>query len=128
MLLLVGVLPMLFTTLPAFRTLVGDGTLLVMVAFAVGALITGHLLGGPKRNNRTVLALSTATRHPGIAIALATANFPDEKLAVPAVLMYVIVSAVVSVPYVAASRRQHDAPAARSATTRRANETPSRQR
>ena len=127
-LLLIGVLPMLLTALPAFRTLVGDGTLMIMVSFAVGALITGHLLGGPNRSHRTVLALSTATRHPGIAISLAAANFPDQKLAVPAVLMYVIVSAAVSAPYVAASRRHHATPVERSAPTRRISETPSRQR
>jgi len=125
-LLAAGVLPLLVHSAPAFRTLVGDGTLLVIVTFTVGALIMGHWLGGPERDNRTVLALSTASRHPGIAIAIATANFPDEKLVMPAVLLFVLVSALVALPYVKLSRRRHDQPALR-ATPPSVGETPSRQ-
>jgi len=50
-----------------------------------------------------VLALATATRHPGIAIAIAIAhiNFPNEQAVPAAVVIYLVVSAVLSVPYLA---------------------------
>ena len=36
------------------------------------------LARGPDPEDRVVLALSTASRHPGVALAIATANFPQE--------------------------------------------------
>jgi len=94
------VVPQLVTLLPAFKELVGDGALLAIAAFALSALFIGHLLGGPVDEDRSVLALCTATRHPFIAIVLIQANFASEKLAVPAVFMALIVTSVASVPYV----------------------------
>jgi bile acid:Na+ symporter, BASS family len=79
--------------------------------FVLIGLAAGHLLGGPDPDDRTVLALSTATRHPGVAIAIANANFPGGKLAVAAVLLYVLVSAVVSIPYLNWIKRRHAAAA-----------------
>jgi BASS family bile acid:Na+ symporter len=108
-LLLVCVLPILFTAMPAIVSLIGNGTLLAITVFTGFGLAVGHLLGGPIPNNRTVLALCTATRHPGVAIAIAHATFPQQKLAVPAVLLYLIVSAVVSIPYLK-WRRKHEVP------------------
>jgi BASS family bile acid:Na+ symporter len=104
--LALSVLPLIVRTFPAMRTLAGDGTLLVMTLYAAGALLIGHLLGGPEQGNRTVLALSTAARHPGIAILLATTNFAADRLATPAVLMLVIVSFVATIPYLALTRRR----------------------
>jgi BASS family bile acid:Na+ symporter len=43
-----------------------------------------------------VLALATTSRHPAIAIAIAHANFPQQKLAVPAIVLYLIVSGIVT--------------------------------
>jgi bile acid:Na+ symporter, BASS family len=99
-LLVAVVLPQLAAMAPALRELVGDGTLLAMSAFALCTLYIGHLLGGPVEENRSVLALCTATRHPFVAIALIQANFPTERLAVPAVFMALIVTSIASVPYV----------------------------
>ena len=95
-----AVLPQHVSVAPALRELVGDGTLLAIAAFALCTLFIGHLLGGPAEENRSVLALCTATRHPFIAIVLVQANFPSEKLAIPAVFMALIVTSIVSVPYV----------------------------
>ena len=71
-------------------------------------LAIGHLLGGPAPENRTSLAISTASRHPGIALALAQANFPAEKLVLAALLLYLLINAIVSIPYIlwAESKRQ----------------------
>lgn len=98
-LLLVAVIPILVKVWPAMISLIGNGTILVMIVLAVVGLAAGHLLGGPDPEDRTVLALASSVRHPGIAIAIATANFPDQKLAPAAVLLYVLVSGIASRPY-----------------------------
>ncbi|MGZ8398272.1 MAG: bile acid:sodium symporter family protein, partial [Gemmatimonadales bacterium] len=87
-LLILALLPVLIKVWPAMMSLIGNGTILVMVVFALVGLAVGHLLGGPDVEQRTVLALSTATRHPGIAIAIAAVNFPDQRLAPAAILLY----------------------------------------
>jgi BASS family bile acid:Na+ symporter len=101
------VLPQLVTLAPALRELVGDGTLVAIAAFALCTLFIGHLLGGPVDEDRSVLALCTATRHPFVAIVLIHANFASEKLAVPAVFMVLIVTSVASVPYVRVRKAKH---------------------
>src|SRR5262249_37742285 len=100
--LLIGVIPILFVTGSTMISLIGNGTLVSMAAMAVIGLVAGHLLGGPNFGDRVPLALASATRHPGVALMLATALFPEQKkLVMAAVLLYVIVSAIVSVPYMA---------------------------
>ena len=97
--LLLCVAGILFSMASAIWTLTGNGTLLAIAAFVLGGLAIGHLLGGPEPENRAALAMATASRHPGIAIALAVANFPKEKLAMAAVLLYLLVNALISIPY-----------------------------
>ena len=53
-------------------------------------LIVGDLFGRPLREDSVVLALSTACRHPAIALSIATANFPDEHF-VGTILLYLLV-------------------------------------
>src|SRR5262245_1599704 len=84
--LLVGVLPIVFAAWPAAVALVGNGTLAVITVFVVAGLAAGHMLGGPDPDTRVVLALATATRHPGVAMAVAHAVAPGEKLVLGAVL------------------------------------------
>jgi BASS family bile acid:Na+ symporter len=98
-LLLLAAVPILIRVWPVMITLVGNGTLVAMIVLAVLAVATGHLLGGPDRDDRSTLALASAGRHPAIAIAIAKTNFPDEKFAPAAVLLYLIVCAVITVPY-----------------------------
>jgi len=104
--LLLSAAVILFATAPAIWELVGNGTLVAIVIFVLVALLIGHFLGGPKPENRAALAMATASRHPGIAIALSVANFPQEKLAMPAVLLYLLVNVVVSIPYHLWTKRQ----------------------
>ena len=85
-LLLAVVVPILFTAWSAIVSLIGNGTVLAIAAFIIAGLAAGHLLGGPDPEDRTVLAFSTAFRHPGIAIAIAGVNFPGQKLVTAAVL------------------------------------------
>ena len=80
--------------------LIGNGNVLVIAVFVVIGLIVGHLLGGPEPENRVVLALSTASRHPGVAMAIASTMSPDEKLTIGAILLYLLVNTLISIPYV----------------------------
>jgi BASS family bile acid:Na+ symporter len=104
-LLLLGAAALLVTALPSVLGLTGDGSLLVMAAFVGIGLGAGHLLGGPQAEESTVLALSTASRHPALALAVARVNFPDEPYLGATILLYLIVAAVISLPYVASQRR-----------------------
>jgi BASS family bile acid:Na+ symporter len=100
-------LPILFTSFKAVMTLIGDGTLLALSAFALVGMLIGHLLGGPKPSNRAVLALATSTRHPAVAMTIAHVNFPDQKLAAPLILVYLVISFILFVPYISWMRRTH---------------------
>jgi BASS family bile acid:Na+ symporter len=104
--LLACVVAILFAAAPAIWTLVGNGTVIALAAFVLFGLTIGHFLGGPVPENRTSLALSTASRHPGIALALAQANFPEQKLAMAAVLLYLLVNAIVAIPYLLWTKRR----------------------
>jgi len=100
-LLLGAALLMLVKAGPAMLSVMGQGTLAAIIAFLILGLIVGHALGGPTPGDRSVLALATASRHPGIAIAIATILFPEEKAVIPAALLYLVMSIVVPLPYVA---------------------------
>jgi bile acid:Na+ symporter, BASS family len=82
----------------------GDGTIVALVAFVVAGLVVGHLMGGPDPDQSVVLALSTATRHPAIALSIATANFPDESFG-GTILLYLLVATIAAVPYLVWRRR-----------------------
>jgi BASS family bile acid:Na+ symporter len=105
-LLVAVLLPVLITASSAIVSLVGNGTVLAFAAIVAVGLAAGHLLGSPRSEERTMLALASGSRHPAVAVALAHANFPDDKLVMPAVLLYLIVCAVVTIPYVQWSRRR----------------------
>jgi BASS family bile acid:Na+ symporter len=103
--LLAGLALMIVRASQAILDLIGDGTLLAFAGFVAVGLASGQLLGGPRAEDRSALALATACRHPGITYALATLNFPQEKSVPAAVLLYLLVSAVLTLPYVAWRRR-----------------------
>lgn len=98
--LLIAVLCILVSAFPTAWSLVGDGTIVAFIAFVIVGLAVGHLLAGPDRRERIALALSTACRHPGLALAIAGANIPDEHHVVGAVLLYVITNVLFTIPYV----------------------------
>ena len=68
-------------------------------------------MGGPNPHEAAVVALSTACRHPGIALTVAAANNPGEQFG-PIVLFYLVIGAVVGIPYLLWSRRSTAALAA----------------
>jgi bile acid:Na+ symporter, BASS family len=100
LLLLVAAVRVIIKLVPQIISLIGDGTLAAFVAFTVVGLAVGHLLGGPNADDQAVLALATATRHPGVAPAIATQIIPTQTLVAPALILYLIVGAISSAPYV----------------------------
>jgi bile acid:Na+ symporter, BASS family len=76
---------------------VRQGTLTALVVITLIWLAIGHLLGGPEEDDRTVLAFATVSRHPGVAMAVATLT--GEPLAPLGVLLAVVVSELAVIPY-----------------------------
>src|SRR5256885_11885732 len=60
-LLVLGVLPVLFFATRTVLSLIGNGTLLSLTAFAVVGLIAGYWLGGPEPTKRRGLFFATAS-------------------------------------------------------------------
>jgi len=86
-------------------SLARTGTFPAIVLMAVAGLGIGHLCGGPARKNRRVLAMATATRHPALAIALASMASPnDERLAGVVIALTVIAAFAAALLYLPASR------------------------
>jgi len=106
--LLAGAVCLLIAAWPALGSLIGNGTLATMAVFVVIGLASGHFLGGPDPDDRTTLAIATAQRHPGVAMAVAQANATasNYKLVGGAILLYLIVNAIVSIPYVNWRKKQ----------------------
>ncbi|KAA9332623.1 bile acid:sodium symporter family protein [Adhaeribacter soli] len=95
----IALLPVLVKMFPAVIHLIGNGTVLAIAVFSITGLLAGHFLGGPDPADRSVLAMAAASRHPAIAIAVASANLPGQKLVPAAILLYLIVSALIVFPY-----------------------------
>ena len=107
-LLIVACIPVLVMEWPTIRSLFGDGTVVAAVVLSGLGLVVGHLLGGPDPENRTVLALATASRHPGVAlVAGISASAQAPRLVTAAVLLAFVVSMIISVPYAAWRKRVH---------------------
>ena len=111
-LMLVAIVPILFIATPALVTLIGNGVLASLIMFSLVGLVVGHLLGGPDPEDRTVLALATAARHPGMAFAIASVTFPGDKAVMAVVLYHVIIGTIVALPYVKWRTRLHQGAAA----------------
>jgi BASS family bile acid:Na+ symporter len=105
-LLLLVALPVLVFKAGAMWRVLGDGVILVLLGFSLIGILVGHLLGGPDPQERTVLALATSVRHPGIALAITALNFPHLKAAVFAVILWhLLVGMIVSIPYISWRKR-----------------------
>lgn len=93
------VVALLVTQGRAMLALVGNGAVLVMAAAALSGIVAGHLLGGPSEIGRKSLALAAATRHPGIAALIAKTNFGGDHSIILAIVLFLLVSVLVSVAY-----------------------------
>ncbi|RJG06430.1 Na+-dependent transporter [Noviherbaspirillum cavernae] len=109
--LIVAIIPVLIAVWPEMHKLIGNGTVLAIAAVNLVGLLAGHLLGGPDPRDRTVLAISSASRHPVIALTIATAINAEPQVKA-AILLFVIVGLLVSAPYQKWRKRAHpDSPA-----------------
>src|SRR5262245_37395064 len=90
-------------------SIVRDGTVTAIALITLFWLAAGHFLGGPNEDDRTILAHATVSRHPGVAIVVA--SLTDERLAPVGVLVAVLVSSLAMVPYTQwRKRRRGSAP------------------
>lgn len=96
-LLLVAALPVIVRVWPAIVDLAGDGTFMVMAATVIIAYAAGALLGGADLEDKAALAAAASTRHPGIAMLIAKANFDNPQIAA-AVLGFLLAGLAVSIP------------------------------
>jgi BASS family bile acid:Na+ symporter len=97
--LLIGVAILMVKAWPAIMAVVTPPTLLAIAAFVVIGFVVGHILGGSEPGHEGVLSLASATRHPGLALAIATANFPADRIG-GVILLYLLVGAVVGIPFI----------------------------
>ena len=98
--LLLGALVLLIVHGRAIVGVIGQGTVVVIVAVVAFGLLVGHLLGGPDPGNRGTLASATVHRHPAIALLLASGAFPEnEATVIGTVLLYMLASLLLAVPY-----------------------------
>jgi BASS family bile acid:Na+ symporter len=105
-LLVAGALPVLIGAWPALVSLAGGGTIPAMLAVIAFAIVAGHRLGGPAPDERATLALAAAMRHPGIALAIATLNVPEEPRIPAAILLYMLTAMVATFVYGRWQRRK----------------------
>ena len=85
----------------------GWPALLTLGGMTLVAMVVGHLMGGPDPDNRTVLAISCATRHAGLVVLVA-ASEPGARTAA-FVGAYFVASAAVTIPYLRWRKRSSPA-------------------
>jgi bile acid:Na+ symporter, BASS family len=71
---------------------------LTAAAAALGAVVIGHLLGGPNPEDRGVVAAASVMRFPALALALAAVP-PRGKEMIPVVLVYVLAAFLILAAY-----------------------------
>jgi BASS family bile acid:Na+ symporter len=107
LMLVAGVIAVLVASWPAMSSLIAGGAPIAMLVLSLIAIGAGHWLGGPDPSDRSVLAIASAMRHPGVAIAVGTANVPEEPQLTAAILLYVLVAVILTSLYVAIAKRRH---------------------
>src|SRR5262249_32457149 len=96
---LVAAVPIVIGAWPSIAPLFSNGRVLLLALFSAVGLAVGHWLGGPGPDERTVPALAAAARHPAIPITTRNAAYSDPKPVMGIVIIHVLVSALVSLPY-----------------------------
>ena len=96
--------PLLWAFMP------GNGRALLTMALLVSSsLLLGRMLAGPGSEHGVTTSLVTAMRNPGLALMFASRHgqgMPDLK---PAVLVYVLITLLLSLPLMRQARRQASA-------------------
>jgi BASS family bile acid:Na+ symporter len=97
---------------PAIVSLVGKGAVVAFAVLVALAVATGYLFGGPDPDDRTVLAIAAPMRHPGVALAIAHATFPDDVVAPAAILLLLLVGVLATSVYGRIHKRRAAGPQA----------------
>jgi len=105
LLVVLAFVPIVVSIWPAMTDLIGNGTIVAMIALVVVTLAGGHLLGGPEPQDRATLAIASSVRHPGIAMMLANTAFQDKRVTA-AVLLFLLVGMVTGAVYKAWAKRR----------------------
>jgi BASS family bile acid:Na+ symporter len=92
-------LVLLVVLAPAMWQVLGDGTAIALGVMIAAGMAAGWMLGGNAPGEKAALALAASSRHPGVAIAIAATNFPNEKLAPAAILVGLLLSVALSIPF-----------------------------
>jgi BASS family bile acid:Na+ symporter len=73
---------------------------------ALGAIVIGHLMGGPDSGTRGVVAAASVMRFPALALALASVTRQGQRL-IPVIIVYILVGFVLLAAYGLATSRRH---------------------
>lgn len=106
-LLLFLVLIVLLALKPELRAMLnlGKPSTMAIIAMVGVSLAIGHFLGGPIRARRSSLAIACIARNVGLAMYIAGLSDYGEKF-IPTLLAYMILGAVLGIPYSVWSKRQ----------------------
>lgn len=78
----------------------GNGpALAVMAVMVLAALAIGSLMAGPEPRERLTVSLVTSMRNPGLALLFAAIHAPDVPKVKIAVLSYLLVTVLLSIPF-----------------------------
>jgi BASS family bile acid:Na+ symporter len=83
----------------------------VIAAVSVAGLAIGHLLGPQNGEQKTVLAIECAVRHPGLAIAIGTTNFTAQQ-ALPVLVPCILTFMALATAYLLLRGRRAQRPSA----------------
>jgi bile acid:Na+ symporter, BASS family len=105
--LLLLMLILLLALVPELRAMLNVGGQLaaVILLMVVISLTIGHLLGGPRRDQRSALATACMARNVGLALFIAELSDYGQHF-IPTLLTYMILGGLLAVPYAVWSRRQ----------------------
>ena len=101
------ILVLLLALVPKLRALlnVGGPAMVAIMLMVAASLAIGHLLGGPRRDQRSALATACIARNIGLALFIAELSDYGEHF-IPTLLTYMILGGLLAVPYAIWSKRQ----------------------
>jgi bile acid:Na+ symporter, BASS family len=105
--LLLLTLVLLLALVPKLRAMLHVGwlPLAAILIMVVLSLAIGHLLGGPRRDQRSALATACIARNLGLALFIAELSDYGHH-SIPTILAYAILGGFLAVPYAVWSKRQ----------------------
>ena len=93
--------------IPGLRMIVhlGGLPLSAIVIMVIVSLTIGHILGGPTEDERSVLAVASIARNIGLALLITTLSGVEKEI-IPTLLSYMLLGAIVAIPYSLWSKRR----------------------